>query len=77
MPVLGPGPVVLRSSFVSDRAKKREREENRGVEGKEESGKGGRVADTAKAPGGFIEFAPLPPPPSSASTLRVTAQSPL
>lgn len=37
------------------------------MEGKEESGKGGRVADTAKAPGGFIEFAAgarTPPSPS-------------
>lgn len=31
MPVLGPGPVVLGSSFVTDGAKKREREDDGGV----------------------------------------------
>lgn len=54
-------------AFVSDGAKKRERgrrtEKRKTKERrKDASGKGGRVAHTAKAPGGFIEFAVSAPP---------------
>lgn len=72
-PVVGSGPVGLRSSFVSDRTKERERVSG-GTERRtdEEDGKrtlvgsGGRVVNMAKNPRGFIEFAvsaPYSPPP--------------